>query len=109
MAKATYWQRGESLDYVNSGDAVIDAGTIVVLGTRIGVTGTSINPGETGSLHVMGVFEVAKTATAALTMGEALYFDGTGMTNSATDTTPAGYAAAPATADAVTVFVKILG
>ena len=46
--KATYWQRSESLDYVNKTDKVIEANSIVDLKTRIAVTGTSINPNETG-------------------------------------------------------------
>lgn len=107
MAKATYWQRGESLDYVNSGDTVIEANTIVSLGTRIGVVGTDINPKERGSIHVTGVFEIAKTG-GEIAMGAAVYFDETGITT-ANSGTPAGYAAAAAGADDATVLVKLLG
>ena len=107
MAKATYWQRGESLDYVNSGDTVIEANTIVALGTRIGVVGTDINPKERGSIHVTGVYEIAKTG-GEIAMGAAVYFDGTGITT-ATSGTPAGYAAAAAAADDAVVLVKLLG
>ncbi len=109
MSKATYWQRGESLDYVNEGSAVIEANTIIDFGTRIGVAGTSINPNEKGSVHVAGVYEIAKTGTEEIAMGAAVYFDGTGITNNATDSTPAGYAAAKAKADATVVLVKLLG
>ena len=108
MSKATYWQRGESLDYVNSGSTVIEANTIINLGTRIGVAGTSINPGEKGSLHVTGVYEIAKTGAEAIAMGAAVYFDGTGITK-ATGGTPAGYAAATAEAGASVILVKLLG
>lgn len=108
MSKATYWQRGESLDYVNDGTAVIEANTIIDLGTRIGVAGTSINPGEKGSLHVTGVYEIAKTGTEAIAMGAAVYFDGTGITN-AEGGTPAGYAAGAAEASASTILVKLQG
>ena len=108
MSKATYWQRGESLDYVNDGTAVIEANTIIDLGTRIGVAGTSINPGEKGSVHVTGVYEIAKTGTEEIAMGAAVYFDGTGITN-AEGSTPAGYAVAKAAADAAFVLVKLLG
>lgn len=108
MSKAAYWQRGESLDYKNSGDTVIEANTIIELGTRIGVAGTSINPGETGSVHVTGVFEIEKTAAGEVAMGAAVYFDGTGITTE-TSGTPAGYAAAPAEADAAVILVKLLG
>jgi len=108
MSKATYWQRGESLDYVNNTTAAIEANTIISLGTRIGIAGTSINPGEKGSLHVTGVYEIEKTGTEEIAMGAAVYFDGTGITN-ATGGTPAGYAAAAATADAKVILVKLLG
>ena len=108
MSKAAYWQRGESLDYVNNGSTVIEANTIVDLGTRIGVAGTDINPNEKGSLHVTGVYEIEKTGTAEIAMGAAVYFDGTGITN-ASSGTPAGYAAAAAGADAKVILVKLLG
>lgn len=106
--KATYWQRGESLDYVNETMAVIEANTIIDLGTRIGVAGTSINPGEKGSLHVTGVYEIAKTGADEIAMGAAVYFDGSGITNAASGTL-AGYAAEKATADAKVVLVKLQG
>lgn len=108
MSKATYWQRGESLDYVNSGTAVIEANTIIDLGTRIGVAGTSINPNEKGSVHVTGVYQITKSGTEAIAMGAPVYFDGTGITNTE-GSTPAGYAAAAAEADATVILVKLLG
>ena len=77
MSKATYWQRGESLDYKNSGSEVIEANSIIDLGTRIGIAGTDINPNEIGSLHVTGIYQFEKTGTGAIDMGAAVYFDGT--------------------------------
>lgn len=109
MTKAAYWQRGESLDYKNSTNAVIEANTIIALSDRIGVAGTDINPGETGSLHVTGVYEIAKTGTKAIEQGAAVYWDGDGITDTATDNTKAGYAAQAATADDKTVYVKLQG
>lgn len=107
MASATYWQRGESLDYVNSGNTIIAANTIVALTGRIGVIGTDIKPGEKGSIHVSGVYEIAKTGTAALTMGQEVYFDGTGITNTSSGNTPAGFAAAAAASGDTVCLVKI--
>lgn len=108
MSKATYWQRGESLDYKNGGTAVIEANSIINLGTRIGVAGTSINPGEIGSVHVTGVWEIEKTGTGAIDMGAAVYYDGTGITTDNSGT-PVGYAAAAAEAAATVILVKLLG
>lgn len=109
MAKATFWQRGESLDYLNETTAVIEANTVIALSGRIGVAGTSINPGEKGSLHVAGVYEIAKTGTEAIAMGATVYFDGNGITNVSTDNTVAGYAAQAAAASDTVILVKLQG
>lgn len=108
MTNAVYIQRGEALDYLNETDETIPAGAVVTLGARVGVAGCPIEPGETGSVHMTGVFEIAKTGAAALAMGQALYFDGAGLTDTAGDVL-AGYAAAPAEAKAATARVKLTG
>ena len=107
MIKATSWQRGESLDYVNDTEETIEANSIIKLTGRIGVAGTDIKPNEKGSLLVEGVYEIAKTGTNAIAMGASVYFDGEGITDTADSNTPAGFAAAAATADATTILVKI--
>lgn len=117
MAIAEYWQRGEALDYVNSTEAVIPANTIVTIGSRIGVTGGPIAPGETGVLHVGGVWDMPKTGSSAITIGTTVYFDGTGITDEANDGADSdpesyievGYAAANAAAAATTILVKLRG
>lgn len=107
MSKAAYWQRGESLDYTNKGDAAIEANTVVALVGRVGIAGTTINPGQKGDLHVSGVFEFAKTSENVIPMGTAVYFDGTGITEVAGSNTPAGFAAGDAAANDKTILVKI--
>lgn len=109
MAKAAYWQRGESLDYLNETNTIIEANTVIALSGRIGVAGTSINPGEKGSLHVSGIYEIAKTGTKAVAMGATVYFDGTGITDVSTDNTVAGYAAQAASASDTVILVKLQG
>ena len=109
MAKATYWERGETLDYLNETTAVIEANTVIALSGRIGVAGTSINPGEKGSLHVTGVYEIAKTGTEAIAMGATVYFDGNGITNAESGNTLAGYAAQAAAASDTVILVKLQG
>lgn len=105
---AKYWQKGEVLDYTAT-DKVAN-GEVVSLGTRIGVAGEDIAAGETGHLHVVGVFEMTK-ATGAITMGAAVYYDTTekNITATASGNVPAGYAAAPAASADTTVLVKLLG
>lgn len=109
MSKATYWQRGESLDYKNKTASVIEENTIVIIGSRIGVTGAPVNPGETGPIHVSGVFEIAKAAGQAIDLGTEVYFDGEKITTTKTDNTLAGYAAADAASSDAKVLVKLLG
>ena len=107
---ATYLQRGEALDYRNTTEETIPHGTIVTIGTRIGVTGCEIPPGKLGSLHVCGVFRIKKTDAAAMEQGQTAYFDGTGITGTSDDNAiEVGYVAEAAEAAAETVLVKLNG
>ena len=108
MAKATFWQRGEALDYRNTGNAIIEANTIVVYGTKIGVVGCDIAPGESGALHVEGVFSLPK-ASGAINAGAAVYWDATNnnITSTESGNTAAGFAAQAAAAGDTAVLVKI--
>lgn len=118
MSKAEYWQRGEVIDFTNSTETKIDANEIVVFGKRLGVAGTPVEPGETGSLHVFGVFEMPKSSTDAIPEGTSVYFDGNGITEAQDNGktgeekisyTPAGYATEAAAAADTTIKVKLLG
>lgn len=78
MAKGAYWQRGEAIDYVNSGDTTIAANTVILYGSRLGIAGADIPAGETGSLLVEGVYELPKEYAAsdkAITAGAEVYWD----------------------------------
>ena len=105
---AEYFQRGEALDYTNAGSAKIEAGDVIVLGTKIGIAGCDIAVGAVGSVHVEGVYKFPK-ATGAITIGAAVYWDATNenITTTSTSNTLAGYAAAAAVSADTTVLVKI--
>ncbi|MBQ9090932.1 MAG: DUF2190 family protein [Anaerotignum sp.] len=109
MAKAKYWHKGNSIDYVNGTDAVIEAGTVVVIGSHIGVAGTDLAPGEAGSLVMEGVFKIPKGG-ADIAAGDEVYFnaDSGEITKESTDV-PAGYATEAAAASATEVLVKLAG
>lgn len=131
MSKAIYWQRGETLDYMNSTTSAIEAGTILVLGSRIGVAAADIPAGELGEVNVDGVYKMPKTEDDVIAMGAAVRYDPAAGTiglpaaavatqsddesskdDSGADadedtTVPAGYAAAPAAAADTEVLVKI--
>lgn len=109
MAKAKYWHKGVSIDYMNNGDAVIEANSVVVVGKHIGIAGTDIAPGETGSLVTEGVFKFAK-GDADIVIGDDVYFNAAGGIITKTDTDiPAGYAVAAAGTTETEVLVKLAG
>ena len=110
MAKATYWQKGQSIDYTNPSEAKITAGDIIPLGTRIGVAGTDIPAGGTGSVATEGVFVFP--VGGEVTLGAAVYWDKVNAVITATsgdNTVPAGWCVEACTASAASVKVKLLG
>ncbi len=120
MWKAFYWQRGETLDYVNNGTETIESGSIIVLGSRLGVAGEDIAPGTKGSLHVEGIFEMQK-GSGEIAAGDEVYYAGTdGLVTAVAAGAPAeepedvqavtikaGFAAEKAASSDTTVLVKI--
>lgn len=109
--KVTYYQRGDAIDYSNSGNDTIKAGTVVSLATRVGIAGADIEAGETGAVVVEGVYSIAKD-DAAITLGAAVYYSPTDDTVSATeqeDGIEIGYATAAALATDTVAYVKLKG
>jgi len=108
MSKAAYWQRGEALDYVNAGTEKIEANTVIVLGSRIGVAGMEISPGETGTLHVTGVYSMPK-GNVEISAGADVYYSETDgeITTTSDGNVKAGFACEAAAASDTAVLVKI--
>lgn len=108
--KATYIQRGETIDYKNETANTIELDSVVSLGTRIAVAGDNIASGEIGALHTVGVFSIPKAAEE-ITVGSDVYYDETNDCITATQGTniPAGYAVQTASASDAKVNVKLLG
>ena len=109
MALASFWQKGERIDYVNGTGAKISANTIIPYGSRIAIAGADIADGEKGALYVEGVFKMPKYDSTAINAGVDVYWDDTngGITTTSTDNTPAGFAAAAAAAADEIILVKI--
>ncbi|MCI8573976.1 MAG: DUF2190 family protein [Oscillibacter sp.] len=106
--KAIYWQKGEALDYT-AAEAVAN-GSVVSLGTRIGIAAGDIPAGGIGTVHVEGVFKLSKAAGTAIDQGAAVYYDAESDVITITEGgIPAGYAVAPTAADDPVVLVKLLG
>lgn len=108
--KLTYKQKGETVDYVNSGSSKIEAGTIVSLTTRIGIAAGDIAAGATGALLVTGVFEGAKDENA-ITLGAVVYYDAESdaLTATASGNVPAGWAVKAAGASDTAVQILVAG
>lgn len=110
MSLASYWQRGETLDYTNKTGQTIENGAIIIANTIVGVAGDKIPHNSTGPLEVTGVFSMLKTdKTEEISLGEKVYFDGTGITKTEDSNTLAGYAAGDSGTTEEKVLVKLLG
>lgn len=109
MSKATYWQRGESIDFLNETAHLIEANTVVVLGERIGIAGTDIPAHEKGSLHVTGVYKFPKAGATDIKPGDVVYWDNSAgnITKTVGSNKVAGFAVEAAATEAATVTVKI--
>lgn len=113
--KAAYWQKGEALDFINDTKEKIEAGTVLVLGKRIGISGTDIEVGALGSVHVSGVYEFDKKDKEELAAGTEVYWTEDGITsaassgegNQASDNVVAGFVAVKSSSDSQKVLVKI--
>ena len=105
--KAVFYQDGERIDIVQSGD--IDSGDIVVIGELIGVQTNQIKKDEKGSVAVSGVFQVVKKSADTFTAGQKVYWDNTlkQATSTASGNTLMGLTVAQAGASDSNVLVKI--
>ncbi|MCT8975501.1 DUF2190 family protein [Clostridium sp. CX1] len=89
--QASYVQRGEAIDYTNTGVTNIKANDVVRLATRIGVAGCDVPVGAKGSIHVVGVYDLPALNTEVFAVGQAAYWNGTAITVTAGTNTPAGW------------------
>ena len=106
-AMSAYVQRGEAIDYKNSGVAEIKANEVVEIETRIGIAGGNIPVGAVGALHVIGVFDIPATTTETYKVGEAVYFKDGLITSVEAAAVPAGYVVEPKSASKGIARIKI--
>jgi len=101
-----YIQQGEIMPF--TAEAAVSSGDLVKVSSVVGVAVASVAEGDTGSMQIVGVFEVPKE-TGAIDQGEALYYKAsTGkVTTTATGNTFAGYAFSSAISADSTVQIKI--
>ena len=108
MATATYKAAGNRVDYTASGSDT-SAGEVVVLSTMIGIATQLIEENDKGSLAIGGIFSMPKpTGTGgAINQGDAVYWDGTEVTEESSGTNYLGKCAAEAAESDSTVDVLI--
>lgn len=95
MAKAIFYQRGESVDYRPANDTA--AGSVIVQGGLVGITKLDIPANTLGSIAVSGIYKVVKKTSEAITTGAVIYWD---ATNEVATTTAGDIVLGLATADA---------
>jgi predicted RecA/RadA family phage recombinase len=109
MAEAVFVQKGDAID-ITAG-ANIAAGEIVIIGgTLIGVAERAIANGDVGSVSVEGVYDVAKEAALAISLGDIVYFvaANNNVNKTSAGNTKFGMCVAAALAADTTVKVKIV-
>ena len=75
MPQATFLSDGRYIDHTPAG--ALATGDVVVQGELVGVVTRPLAAGEAGALAVDGVFDFAKSAGVAYTVGQILYWDDT--------------------------------
>ncbi len=104
--KATLIQNGKTIDYGNGSGSDIGYNDVVSIGSRIGVAREAIKNGNTGSLSVSGVYEMAADNTAAFSVGDKVYWDGSKLTKTS-GAVVAGWVTEPKVLAGATARVKI--
>lgn len=104
--KAVYYQRGETIDFLNNTGADIAANDVVTLTSRIGIAATSIPVGHKGAVNVMGVYNLPAETTVAFTVGQKVYLANDVVTATTGDVF-VGYVVEPKAQANATALVKI--
>ncbi|MCL2624291.1 MAG: DUF2190 family protein [Planctomycetaceae bacterium] len=104
--QARFLHDGKAIDFLSSAD--IPAGTVIVRDALVGITKLDVEANRLGALHVVGVFDVAKSAVA-IPLGSKVYWDATAENACLTekDNTLLGVAVQAAVADDAVVKVRI--
>lgn len=71
---ANFIRKGSTVEWTNGGSAV-SSGDVVTVGDLLGVAAVDIAGGETGTVHIDGVFEVTCDSADVITQGMKLDWD----------------------------------
>ena len=102
-------QRGESIDYKNSGENKINVGDVVVFANMCGIAETDIDPGESGAVRLDQACELGAVTGSEFAVGDIVYWNPTNeyATKTPTNNTLLGIVIAPKAASAARCRVKI--
>lgn len=71
---ANYKAKGSTVEWTNGGTAV-SSGDVVTVGDLVGIAAVDIGAGETGTVHIEGVFEVPCNSADVISVGQTLTWD----------------------------------
>lgn len=101
-------QSGNTIPVTAPGGGVL-SGAPVRTGSFFGVACTDAAAGETVQILLTGVFDLPKKAGDVVTLGAALYWDGTAVTITSSGNVLIGAATAAAGGSAATVRIRLNG
>lgn len=106
---ANFIQDGATITYTNGGVAAIAYKDVVDLGTRIAVAAEAIAVGASGSISVVGVYELPAINTAEFAQGDEVFWDGVAgkLTNTPGDLSRAGWCVEAKAETGTTARIKI--
>lgn len=109
MARGSFSQNGDVINYKNNGSTELEYNEVVVIGGSIGVVeGLPIPVGETGTLAISKIYALPAETTAAFAVGDVVYWDVVGEVVTATaGSIVAGMVVAPKAAADAAAYVKI--
>ena len=104
--QARFIHDGKSIDFFP--DTNIPAGSVIVLGSLVGVTKLDLPAGQIGAIHVVGVYDIVK-GNVAIPLGSKVYWDAAAQQAVLTSTgnTLLGAAVAAAVAEDSLVRVRL--
>lgn len=105
--KASYVQRGETIDFKNATEAAIAANDVVSLTNRIGIAATDIPIGAIGTVHVVGVYDLPAETANAFTPGQTVYLSSSTIVQDSTGGVVAGYVVEAKATNGAVARVKI--
>ncbi len=97
--------KGDTVDFTLSGTVAAD--DVLLENEMVGVAATAGVSGDTIGVHVEGVFALPKTAAETPTVGERLFWDGTGFTLTAATNAYGGLCARDAASGDANVWIKL--